>query len=259
MKRILYSRKFWVPLILLITGLLSIVLYKYHKILIKNWFDTLSITFGLVGMISTMFTYWRKFNLFITRLWIILSNSSAIWNISANFQGDLSISDFHKIVNKLKNNKNVLYFQQRSNNMAQMNIDGLHYTLEYVELSTWDDRNCGEINCFIEDFNSSYDYSIKILEENIIPYLRLIENFSKVDNKMFNFKISFKNRNPFIKLIAQNVNEKSINDIWYSLREETKVGKRDVRISKKSIECTTTDITDFQRSSINFISLVGDS
>lgn len=260
MKKILYSRKFWIPLILLFTGFIAIVLYKHHKYFITNWFDTLTITFGFVGLLTTLYTYWNKFNLFITRVWIILSNSTAIWNVTANYQGNFSIEEYNKIIEHFRTHKDVTDFDYRSNTLVKVNMNGLNYIFEYVDLSSsdWENGLKGEINCYITDFSSSYDYSIKILDDDIIPNLRLIENMSKADEKKFNFKIYFNNKNPFIKLIVQNVNEKSINDIWYSKIEETKVGRRDVKITKNSIECTTTDITDFQKSSINYISLVGD-
>lgn len=256
MKRILYSRKFWTPLILLTTSLIAILIYNNRTVLIYNWFETLSMTIGIIGLVSTLYNHWKKFNLFVTRLWIIFSNSSAIWNVSANFEGSFSIDEYNKIIEKFRTHDNVTDFYQRSNTVTQITLNGLNYIFEYVELYSPELDN--EINCYITDFNSSYDHSIKILERDIIPHFRIIENISKAEDKKFHFKISFKNKNPFIKLIAQNVNEKSINNIWYSMHENTKVGKRDVKITKKSIECTTTDITDFQQSSINYMSLVGD-
>lgn len=260
MKKILYSRKFWTPLILAITGFIAIVLYKHYEFLLINWFDTLTISFGLIGLLSTLYTYWKKFNLFVTRLWIILSNSSAIWNVTANYQGDFSIDQYRKIIEHFRTHKDVTEFDIRSNTITRMNLNGINYVFEYVDISDSNFANemMGEINCYITDFNSSYDHSMQILDNDIIPNLRLIENISKANEKKFSFKVSFKNKNPFIKLIVQNVNQKSINDIWYSIREETKVGRRDVKITKRSIECTTTDITDFQKSSMNYISLVGD-
>src|SRR5690625_3697267 len=118
MKRILYSRKFWTPLILFITGLLAIVLYKHYAFLLNNWFETLTISFGLIGVLTTIYTYWRRFNLFITRLWLILSNSSAIWNVSANFQGSFTVQNYNKIIDEFRKHEDVTDFDYRSNTIV---------------------------------------------------------------------------------------------------------------------------------------------
>lgn len=259
MQRLLYSRKLWFTVIALIISVTSILIYNNFSFLLDNWFDTLTILFGLLGILSTMYHYWRKFNLLITKLWVILSNSSSIWNVSANFEGDFNEQEFRETIEKLRKKGNVSDYIEVSDSVIRIVIDGLNYLFEYVEVETENGIDTkGKLLCTISDFTSPYDNSIKILEDSIIPYFRIIENHCYPNDKTFNFKVSFKEKNPFIKLIVKNVDINSINNLWYSINEETKVGKKSVKITKKSIECTTSDITDFQNSSTNYISLVGD-
>ena len=58
-------------------------------------------------------------------------------------------------------------------------------------------------------------------------------------------------------MITRKVDSKLIHTLWFTQSEETKLGRKDVLITEKSIKCTTTDISDFQNSSIDYISLIG--
>lgn len=258
MQKFLYNRKFWIAVITLFVGIISIFLYENLSLFISKWFDTLKITIGIVGLVTTLFNHWKKFNLFITRIWIILTNSSSIWNVSSNFEGNFNESDFKAVIKKLRQEEMVTDYFEISATVIRLSVNGLNYMVEYTDIESSDGTDTkGKLYCKIIDFNSSYDHSIKIMEEEIIPCLRIIENQCQADEKTFTFKISFDGKNPFIKLITKNINEKSIDDLWYSTHEKTKVGRRDVKITKQSIECTTSDITDFQKSSLNYITLVG--
>lgn len=259
MQKILYSRKLWFSIILLVISFTSILVYSNISFLLNNWFDTLTILFGFIGIISTAYHHWSKFNLLLTKLWVILSNSSSIWNVSANFEGEFDEESFRQMIEELRKKGNVSEFITISDTVVRIVIDGLNYLFEYVDIESENGIDTrGKILCTISDFTSTYDSSISILEDSIIPYFRIIENNCQPSDKIFNFKVEFKEKNPFINLIVKNVDVKSINNLWYSINEETKVGKRSIKISKKAIECTTSDITDFQKSSTNYISLVGD-
>lgn len=258
MRRALYSRKLWFTIIVIIVSVISITVYNNLSFLMKNWFDSLTIFFGILGILSTLYNHWGKFNLLITKLWIILYNSSSIWNITANFEGEFNEEDFKRAIEKIRDLGRISDYLKESDQVVRTTVDGLNYIFEYVEIEDEDGiSRKGKLLCVISDFNSSYDNSIDILENNVIPYFRIIENNCRPDNKIFKFKVSFKGKNPFIKQIAKNVNTSSINNLWYSLEEDTKVGRKSVKITKTSIECTTSDISDFQKTSTNYISLVG--
>lgn len=260
MKKILYTRKFWFTVIILFTAIFSIVLFNIKDVLLKNWFDTLNITIGVIGLFSTLYNYWNKFNLAITRLRIILTNSSSIWNVSANIEGKFNEDDFKKLIYMIKTENNrVSDYYEISSTLCRMNISGLSYSFEYTDMyDSENDVTVGKIYCRVIDFTSSYDHSIKILENNIIPYFGIIEKELRPDKTDYTFKISFEGGNPFIRLITKNIDTKTINSLWYSTREKTTTGNRVVKVSENSIECTTSNITDFQSSSVNYISLVGD-
>lgn len=195
---------------------------------------------------------------FITRVSIILSNSSSVWNVAARYEGDFEESDFIAILNKIREKNDIQDFFEISNTTYRLTMNGLHYSLEYSEfLDDEGVEQIGKIYMRILDFNSSYSHSIKKLEDVIIPNLRIIETSCKPTNQTFSFKISFEGKNPFINLITKNIKQGTIRKLWYSISEETKLGRRDIKVTEKSVECTTSDISDFQNSSLNFISLVG--
>ncbi len=258
-KRILYSRKFWLPLIALSISVITIILYTNIEIIISNWFDSVQIAIGIIGITTTLFNYWRRFNLFITKIWIILTNSSAIWNVSSNYEGKFSHSEFCSLIKDIKDKDAVTDYYEISDTIVRFNISGLNYSLEYTDIESDDGtKTNGKVFCYLNDFNSSYDYSIKLLEEEVIPYLDIIERKLNPNKTTFNFKISFKGKNPFIRLVTKNVDHKTVKSLWYTFNEETKSGKRNIKITDNSIECTTSNIIDFQRSSLNFISIVGE-
>lgn len=259
MSKFLYNRKFWFFVITLLIIIFTVFVVKNIETFKSNWFDTVKILFGVIGLLTTLYNYWNKFNLFITRIWIILTNSTSIWNVSASFEGQFNEEILTTIYKKIREKAPVSDYYSINDKIFKITVNGLNYTFEYQDIENEElTETKGKLLCRITDFNSSYDYSIKIFEENIIPYFRIIENESRPEDKIFSFKISFKGKNPFIKLIAKNVNLKNVNSLWYTYHEDTKVGRRDVKVTSKSLECTTTDITDFQSSSINFISLVGE-
>ncbi|WP_067728863.1 hypothetical protein [Oceanobacillus damuensis] len=259
MQRILYNRKFWLPVIVLLISLISIFLYRNIGTIASNWFDTLKITIGVIGLVTTLFNYWKKFNLFVTKIWIILTNSTAIWNVSSNFEGEFDKENFKRAINEIRKGNQVSDYFEVSETMVKLTVNGLNYNFEYVDIENDEGTGViGKVYCNIVDFNSSYDYSIKAFGENIIPYFSIIEKNLRPDVTTFNFKIKFRGKNPFIRLITKNVDLKTISSLWYSIQETTTAGKRNIKITDKSIECTTSNITDFQNSSINFISLVGE-
>lgn len=259
MSKILYKRNFWFLVIASLIIFSTIIVYKNLDTIISNPLDTLKYAFGIAGILTTLFNYWKRFNLFITRIWIILTNSSAIWNISANFEGSFDESILSSVYKKLREKNEVRDYIQVNNSTFRVTMNGLNYVFEYVDIENEDlTETKGKLLCRITDFNSSYDNSIDIFSENIIPTLRFVENESHATEKMFSFKISFKGKNPFVNLIAKNIDKKKVHSLWYNFKEETKVGRKDIKVTEKSLECTTTDITDFQLSSMNFIALVGD-
>lgn len=259
LKRILYSRKFWLPLIALSISLISILLYINIELILSDWFNSLQLAIGFIGIITTLFNYWRNFNLFVTKIWIILTNSTAIWNVSSNYEGDFSKTEFNNMIKDIKSKNSVTDYYEVTDTVVRFNINGLNYSLEYTDIENGDGTDVkGKVFCYLSDFNSSYDYSIKILEQSIIPYFDIIEKKLRPDSTSFNFKISFNGKNPFIRLITKNVHYKTVHSLWYTFNEETTSGKRNIKISDKSIECTTSSIIDFQRSSLKFISLVGE-
>lgn len=259
MNRILYSRKLWLPVIVLLTGLISVLLYINYETIIYNWWESLNLIVAVIGIGTTLFNYWKRFNIFFTRIFIILTNSTSIWNVSSNFEGDFNWQDFNNFIDKMRVSDSVSEYFEVSDTVIKMSIEGLNYTFEYVDIENDEGTDTrGKLYCRINDFNSSYDYSIKIMEETIIPNFSNAEKSLRPDNTTFNFKISFKGKNPFIRLITKNVNSNTVSSLWYTFQEETVAGKRSVRVTDKAIECTTSNLTDFQRSSTNFISLVGE-
>lgn len=259
MRRILYSRKFWLTILVLLVSVISILIYVNIKIIMNHWFDVLKLSIGVVGIITTLFNYWTKFNLFITRVWIILTNSSSIWNVSSNFEGDFGESKFAEIMDGLRRMDSVTDFFEISDTYVKLNINGLQYSFEYSTVHNENGIDTqGKIYCYISDFNSSYSHSITLFEDVIVPYFGRIEGELPTNHTSYTFKISFNGKNPFVRMITKNINSKTLSNLWYTLDEQTTVGKRNVKISHKSVECTTNNITDFQKSSTNFISLVGE-
>lgn len=259
MVKILYNRKFWFLVITSLIILLTLFVYKNLDTFISNWFDTVKMLLGIAGLISTLYNYWKKFNLFVTRVWIILSNSTSIWNVTASFEGQFDEKILKKLYRIIREKENVANYDYVNDKTFKITINGLNYIFEYQDIENEELTGTkGKLLCRITDFVSSYDYSIKIFEDNIIPLFRIVENESRPEDQSFNFKISFNGKNPFIKLITKNVDTKNVHGFWYSYHEDTKVGRRDVKVTSDTLECTTTDITDFQYSSINFISLVGE-
>ncbi|MED3672098.1 MULTISPECIES: hypothetical protein [Bacillus] len=254
-----YSRRLWFTVLFLIIGTISVLLFNNWKVLITNWFDTLKYAFAILGLISTMYNYWKKFNIFVTRVKIILFNSSSKLSAKSIYEGDFNHTIQQKIKNKLQKFEGASSFNAVNNKMFTINIDGLHLQFDYVEQEDFDETGTsGRLICKVDDFYCSYDKSIDIFQNKLTPIFRTIEKETNAKENKYSFKLSFKGKNPFVSLIAKNVDVKKVHNLWYNYDHDTIHGKRTVKVTDKSLECTTNDITDFQNSGINFISLVGD-
>lgn len=253
-----YSRRLWFTVLILIVGLASVLLYSNWRILLSNWLDTLKYTFAIVGLISTLYNYWNKFNTFITRIKIILFNSSSKWSAQTSYKGEFDDSILNKVRAKLLQIEGSSSFNFVNNHMFTINIEGIHFQFDYIDREDDDGNEFGKLVCKIDDFYCSYDQSIKIFQNQLTPIFRMIEKETNSKDNLYTFKIKFKGKNPFLSLITKNVDTRKINSLWYNMDYDTKNGKKSVKVTDASIECTTNDITDFQNASINFISLVGD-
>lgn len=257
--KLFYRRGFWFTVLIIIISALSIFLYTNLSYLLKHWLDTLKYLFAIVGLITTLYNHWKKFNLLINRIRIILFNSGSKWNVQSIFTGEFSEEIQNKVKDKLAENKKVKNINILNNKSFSFNLEGLHFIFDYVDEYDSDLLETkGRLICRINDFYCSYDKSIDIFQEIVTPVFRTIEKETKPENTLYKFSISFKGNNPFLNMVAKNIDVKKIHSLWYDFNEETVNGKRTVKVSEKSLECTTSDITDFQNSSAKFITLVGD-
>jgi hypothetical protein len=257
--KLFYSRRLWFFILFSLVAVFSILLFNYRQTLINNWLDTLKYTFGIVGLIATIYNHWKKFNLLVTRIKIILFNSSSKWNVQSVIEGNFDESIQKKVRNKLIEFNNSSRINILNDKLFSINIDGLHFTFDYVDVYTDDfsDTN-GKLVCRVDDFYCAYDQSIDIFQKKLVPIFRSIEKETSSLNNIYTFKIHFEGRNPFLSLIAKNIDSNKVHDLWYRYSHENNDIKRDVKVTKNVLECTTNDITDLQYSSTNFISLVGD-
>ncbi|MCK1986251.1 MULTISPECIES: hypothetical protein [Peribacillus] len=256
--KLIYSRRLWFTVSAILIATIAILIYQYFHSLVKNWFDVFKYGFGIAGLISTLYNYWSKFNIFINRVKIILLNSSSKWNVHTEFEGDFNSNIQQKIKEKMLENKNSGSFNLINDRAFSLNIDGLRFVFDYIDIYDEETDVKGKVVCRVDDFYCSYDKSLDIFQNRLTPIFRSIERELKPDSSKFTFKISFQGKNPFISMIAKNIDSKKVHRLWYSYSQETIQGKKNITISEKALECTTNDITEFQTASVNFISLVGD-
>ena len=254
MKRILYNRLFIMAVLFIVAVAISVWFVQNVDFIKENWNKFIDYGFAIASSIGLLVSFSNKFNIFIAKLWVILINGSSIWTVMSEFKGNVTITDYNKIIKELKQRNEVTKITPITQTALNLNMDGLHYELEFVE-DYIDDEAEGKIICSVQDFTTSYDNSIRLLEKSIIPNIKIIEkNLGQVEEQ-FTFTIKFKGKNPFVRMITRKVDSKLIHTLWFTQSEETKLGRKDVLITEKSIKCTTTDISDFQNSSIDYISL----
>lgn len=194
---IFYSRRLWFTVLFLIIGTISVLLFNNWKVLITNWFDTLKYAFAILGLISTMYNYWKKFNIFVTRVKIILFNSSSKLSAKSIYEGDFNHTIQQKIKNKLQKFEGASSFNAVNNKMFTINIDGLHLQFDYVEQEDFDETGTsGRLICKVDDFYCSYDKSIDIFQNKLTPIFRTIEKETNAKENKYSFKLSFKGKNP---------------------------------------------------------------
>jgi len=259
MKKWYYSRKFLFISAILLISVSAILIFNYRDAIKANFVDVLKYGFGILGILTTLYNYYHKFHLFVTRLKIIFLNSNSTWNVNATFEGSFNEGILKKIEKKLEDTEEKVEFVYINNNSFQAFSKGLTITFDYSSYynSDEDDIN-GNLTVRVRDYNASYNLAMETLDEKIIPLLALITQETKPDNTKYTFKIEFAKTNPFLGLAVKNIDKASLVDFSFRYNKDKGVSKRHVNVSKKGLECTTTTLSDFQIASGNFLALVGD-
>lgn len=259
MNKLYYNRKFLFTIVTFGISFVSVIIYANISVIIENWFDSLKMALGVIGLIATLYNHWKKFNLLVTRIGIILFNSNTTWNVTATFDGEFDSKIQEKICAIVREHDSKMYREVVNDRCFRILTNGLLMQFDYTDIYTEDgDETQGHLVVQIKDFHASYEGAISALENKIIPVLSLIDKNVRSNSSFFKFKISFGKKNPFIGLAVKNVSEAKIDDFWYSYEKNNGFIKRTVKIRKQSIECSTNSLSDFQTSSINFLSLVGE-
>ncbi|APQ59804.1 hypothetical protein PPOLYM_02571 [Paenibacillus polymyxa] len=259
MKKWYYSRKFLFSFAALLTSVIAVSVYNNLNHILSNFLDFLKYGFGILGILTTLYNYYHKFHLFISRLKIIFLNSNATWNVSSVFDGNFDESILIKIKKKIEDIDGKAEFVMVDNNTIQAFSKGLNVFFDYATIYDADeDEHRGHLVLRIRDYNASYSLAMETLDEKIIPLMTLITQETKPEDSKYIFKIDFGKSNPFMGLAVKNIDKASIVDFSFMYNESKGISKRNVKVGKKGIECTTTTLSDFQTASGNFLSLVGD-
>ena len=259
MKKWYYNRFFLFSVIALLMSSISITIYANWNYLMSHIFDVLKYAFGIIGIISTLYNYYRKFHLFITRIKIVLLNNDATWNTSAVFDGEFDEEIQRKIKNKIDEFDEKSEIQVIDNHTFQVFSRGLTLYFEYSDVYNSDeDKHHGHLVMRVRDYHASYSNALDTLDAKIVPLLTMLEKEARPNESKYSFRIEFGENNPFMGLVVKHIDKASIEDFSFSYNKSVGLNKRFVRVNKKGIECTTNTLTDFQSASGNFLVLVGE-
>lgn len=254
-----YNRKFIIFILVLFISALSISIFQYKGVIFKNFTDVLKYTFGIVGILTTLYNYYQKFYLLVHRIKIILLNDDSTWNVSALYEGKFDEGILKKIETKIRSMDEDAEFHYTHNCLFQSYTKGLTLYIEFnYAYNSDEDEDEGNLLVRVRDYHASYNQSITTLDEKITPLLTMINEEIRPNKSKYNFKISFGEKNPFLGLVARNIDKSSILDFSFKTKKEIGISQRYVEVNKKGIECTTTTLTDFQSASGNFLTLVGE-
>lgn len=232
----------------------SILLYANRQVLIDNYETTFAVASVIIGAISSAYNFSNRFYVLITKLWVIMINGSARWSVTTVQEGNIDFEKFNSLISLINSDSKVRSYNKLSDNTIEMSLEGINYKFSFSEIG---ENLEGQVYIEVKEFISSYDNSIKVLDDEIIPLFKLIENHLKANSHTYNFKIRFKNKNPFVRIVMRNVALDKSFSVSFRQSERTRVGRQDLQLTEDSISCTTTDFSDFQKSSTNYISLIG--
>ncbi|MFK3938954.1 hypothetical protein ACI2JA_15750 [Alkalihalobacillus sp. NPDC078783] len=258
--KIMYSQKFWISTLLLTVVVISILVYNSFSFILSNWFTFLNLTLGVLGTVATLYNYWRKFNLWVNKIIIILRNSNSTWNIIANYVGSFDESVIREIKRNFDAIDEVDEIEIVSDKTFRIYLNGLPLYFSYSDMEDANGDLKGNLTVRIRDFHASYEKATSLLNETIVPILDRVKEITGAKNtdNTYKFTISFGEKNPFVGLAVKNVDMKTISNFSYSYNRPVTFGTSSVTISNKSIICVTNSLRDFQNSSVNFLTLVGD-
>lgn len=146
----------------------------------------------MLGIITTLYNYYHKFYLFISRVRIILLNSNSTWNVNATYDGEFNEEIVLQLKQKILKTFPKAEIFEISKTAFQAYTLGLTIYIEYVDVedNEWEELK-GHLFLRVRDYNASYSLAMETLDEKIIPILTMVEHKTRPTNSMYNFKVEF--------------------------------------------------------------------
>ena len=98
MKRLLYNRLFIMAVLFIVAVAISVWFVQNVDFIKENWNKFIDYGFAIASSIGLLVSFSNKFNIFIAKLWVILINGSSIWTVMSEFKGNVTITDYNKII-----------------------------------------------------------------------------------------------------------------------------------------------------------------
>lgn len=259
MRKWYYNRSFLFTVTFIAISVIAVLTYENLNYITTHFIEFLKYGFGIAGILTTLYNYYHKFHLLISKLRVIMFNSNATWNVNATFEGGFSEEVLNTIQFKLLEMEQESEIVVIDNKKVQVFSKGLTIYLEFTDFIDSDNDDIkGHLLVRVRDYNASYSLAMETLDDKIIPLMALVSEVTKSDDTKYSFKISFGKNNPFMGLVVKNIDKASLVDFSFAYNKTKGISKRNVKVSRKGIECTTTTLSDFQIASGNFLALVGE-
>lgn len=178
----------------------------------------------------------------------LLIGEQTLWNLSANFVGDISYENFTKLKAELQDISRRANIHLDKGKIFKATLDGINVVLSLSE-NIDSEEEYQKLHFQIIDFRAAYEDTLSTLEGVILPYLRKTDHIIKPIKSDFELCINFIHGNPWAKAISKGINYENILTMDFIIsvdKDNTKgriaIGKKDLRITCEELNILATII-----------------
>nr|WP_315058879.1 hypothetical protein [uncultured Lysinibacillus sp.] len=209
------------------------------------WSNSATIIGWVLFLIQTTISIVPQVKMFFTRLIVFITNPTINWALSITH-----------IFKEDRLNSTTEYFSEIENYLSQFEdfkiekkgIDRALYTIRGYMIRVSLQRENESLTVEIGDKDISYRESLKILERLMTP-LEKLQQLVKSDSQEYYVSMKFKNNNPFVGVLINNINETDIK----SFRVKVNHPKGNIDIYNNSLELYASSIGDISNLSKTYL------
>lgn len=214
----------------------------------KDLSDLLFLGGWILFFMRLLYDNWSKFYFEYQKIKHMIFNYDTRWDFSIEYKGDFNKKELNKTINTITNNyKDNYKINEISNSKYYVTINNImRFELTYYENYGIPDHinpsdNTITINSL--DIPTSYRKSKEVLNNQLLPFIELIEDNMNLMNKdkLYTLDINFLKPNPYFGVFIRKLSLKDVADFNIKMNIQH---SSNVSVTKKKIKINTSSLSN---------------